>query len=207
MTKNKSFSGGISQRYALALFELSNESKKTDEYVSSLSSFLKLYNSNSNLKNYIKNPTNTYTNQKKVFENILNAMNMDRIIKNFFFILIMKKRIFFVGEIIEEFLRLVSSKKGEISANLISSKKVDDKTISEIEKEISESVKGTIKLNSKVDESLIGGIVLQIGSLMMLFFIETIFGCLLLDVFPFDQLAVEEGKKLTKIYLKKNESN
>ena len=47
----------------------------------------------------------------------------------------------------------------------------------------------------------------QIGSLMMLFFIETIFGCLLLDVFPFDQPAVEEGKKLTKIYLKKNESN
>ena len=50
---------------------------------------------------------------------------------------------------------------------LISSKKVDDKTISEIEKEISESVKGTIKLKSKVDESLIGGIVLQIGSLMI----------------------------------------
>ena len=79
----------------------------------------------------------------------------------------MKKRIFFVTEIIEEFLRFVSSKKGEISANLISSKKVDEKTISEIEKEISESVKGTIKLKSSVDESLIGGIVLQIGSLMI----------------------------------------
>ncbi len=167
MSKNSSFSGGISQRYALALFELSNEANKTDIYVSKLSLFMNFYNSDDNLKNYIKNPTNTYTNQKKVFENILNAMNMDRIIKNFFFILIMKKRIFFVGEIIEEFLRLVSSKKGEISANLISSKKVDDKTISEIEKEISESVKGTIKLNSKVDESLIGGIVLQIGSLMI----------------------------------------
>ena len=167
MTKNKSFSGGISQRYALALFELSNESKKTDEYVSSLSSFLKLYNSNSNLKNYTKNPTNTTQNQKDVFDKILNAMNADKIIKNFFSVLIIKKRIFFVAEIIEEFIRLVSSKKGEVSANLFSSKKVDDKTISEIEKEISENVKGTIKLKSKVDETLIGGIVLQIGSLMI----------------------------------------
>ena len=50
---------------------------------------------------------------------------------------------------------------------LFSSKKLDEKTISEIEKEISENVKGTIKLKSKVDETLIGGIVLQIGSLMI----------------------------------------
>ena len=167
MSKNRSFSGGITQRYALALFELSNEFNKTDEYVSRLSFFIKIYNSDENLKNYIKNPTNTQENQKQVFEKILNAMNMDKIIKNFFFILIMKKRIFFVGEIIEEFIRLVSSKKGEISANLFSSRKLDDRTISEIEKEISENIKGTIKLKSKVDESLIEGIVLQIGSLMI----------------------------------------
>ena len=167
MSKNRSFSGGISQRYALALLELSNETNKTEENVSTLSSFMKIYNSDDNLKNYIKNPTNTNQNQKEVFEKILNAMNADKIIKNFFFILIMKKRIFFVGEIIEEFIRLVSSKKGEISANLFSSRKLDDRTISEIEKEISENIKGTIKLKSKVDESLIEGIVLQIGSLMI----------------------------------------
>ncbi len=44
-----------------------------------------------------------------------------------------------------------------------------------------------------------------IGSLMMFFFIETIFGCLLLDVNPFDQPAVEDSKRLTRLYLKKNE--
>ncbi len=43
------------------------------------------------------------------------------------------------------------------------------------------------------------------GSLMMFFFLETIFSCFLLDLNPFDQPAVEEGKKLTKIFLKKDE--
>ena len=167
MSNNKSFSGGISQRYALALLELSSEANKTDEYVSILSNFLKIYSSDNNLKNYIKNPPNTNQSQKEVFEKILNVMNADKIIKNFFFILINKKRIFFVSEIIEEFLKLVSHKKGEISANLYSSKQIDNKTISEIEKEISENVKGTIKLKSEIDESLIGGVVLQIGSLMI----------------------------------------
>jgi len=167
LSNNKSFSGGISQRYALALLELSIEANKTDEYVSSLSNFLKIYYSDNNLKNYIKNPTNTNQSQKEVFEKILNAMNADKIIKNFFFILINKKRIFFVSEIIEEFLKLVSHKKGEISANLFSSRQIDDKTISEIEKEISENINGTLKLKSEIDESLIGGVVLQIGSLMI----------------------------------------
>ncbi len=143
MSNNKSFSGGITQRYALALLELSSEANKTDEYVSSLSNFLKIYYSDNNLKNYIKNPTNTNQSQKEVFEKILNVMNADKIIKNFFFILINKKRIFFVSEII------------------------DDKTISEIEKEISENINGTLKLKSEIDESLIGGVVLQIGSLMI----------------------------------------
>ena len=151
----------------MILLELSSEANKTDEYVSSLSNFLKIYYSDNNLKNYIKNPTNTNQSQKEVFEKILNVMNADKIIKNFFFILINKKRIFFVSEIIEEFLKLVSHKKGEISANLFSSRQIDDKTISEIEKESSENVKGTIKLKSQIDESLIGGVVLQIGSLMI----------------------------------------
>ena len=88
MTKNRSFSGGISERYALALLELSNEANKTDEYVSILSSFMTIYNSDHNLKNYIKNPTNTNHNQKEVFDKILNIMKADKIIKNFFFILI-----------------------------------------------------------------------------------------------------------------------
>ena len=44
-----------------------------------------------------------------------------------------------------------------------------------------------------------------IGNLMMFFFMETIFGCLLLNVNPFDQPAVEDGKKLTKEFLQKNE--
>ena len=151
----------------MALYELSKETNQTEEFASSMNSFMKVYNSNEDLKNFIKNPTYLVESQKKVFEKISSLMNFNKIIKNFFLILIIKKRIFFLDNIIEEFLKLISHKKGEISANLISSKKIDDKTILDIEKEISENIKGSIKLKSKVDESLIGGVVIQIGSLMI----------------------------------------
>jgi ATP synthase, F1 delta subunit len=94
-------------------------------------------------------------------------MNFNQIVKNFFFILIKKKRIFFLDTVVEEFLKLITQEKGEISGSLISSKEIDEKTIMDIEREISKSIKRSIKLKSKVDTSLIGGIVIQIGSLMI----------------------------------------
>ena len=167
MSKNKTFSSEISQRYALALYELSKENNQTDEFVANMTNFMKLFNSNKELKNFVKNPTYSVENQKIVFDKILSLMNFNKLVKNFFSVLIIKKRIFFLDQIIEEFLNLISIKRGEISGSLISSKEIDEKTILDIEKEISENIKRSIKLKSKIDKSLIGGVVVQIGSLMI----------------------------------------
>ena len=167
MSKNRTFSSEISQRYALALYDLSIENNQTEEFASNMITFMNAFNSNQNLKNFVKNPTYSTENQKIVFDKILNFMSFNKVVKNFFSILIIKKRIFFVDQIIEEFLKLISTKRGEIFGSLISPKAIDEKTISDIEREISENIKRSIKLKSKIDESLIGGIVIQIGSLMI----------------------------------------
>ena len=167
MSKNKTFSSEISQRYALALYELSKENDLTQEFESNILNFLKIYKSNQDLVNFIKNPTNTIESQKIVFEKILNNLKLNKLMKNFFLILIIKKRIFFIDKIFDEFLKLISTKRGEISANLISSKKIDKENLLNIEKEISTSLNRSIKMNYKLDENLIGGIIIQIGSLMI----------------------------------------
>ena len=167
MSKTRTFSSEISQRYALALYELSKEKNQTEEFASNMKTFIEIFNSNDDLKNFVKNPTYSVEKQKIVFEKILTLMNFNKMVKNFFSILIEKKRIFFLDIIVEEFLKLISLKRGEVSGNLISSKKIDAKTILDIEREISTNIKRSIKLKPKIDESLIGGIVIQIGSLMI----------------------------------------
>tara|TARA_Y100000996_G_scaffold390716_1_gene352159 strand:- start:23 stop:385 length:363 start_codon:yes stop_codon:yes gene_type:complete len=120
LSKNTTFSSEISQRYALALYELSKEKNSTEEFVSNLTNFKKIFNSNIDLKNFIKNPTYSTEKQKIVFEKILTLMNFNKIVRNFFSILIIKKRIFFLDKIVDEFLNLIPIKKGEVSGNLIS---------------------------------------------------------------------------------------
>tara|TARA_Y100001970_G_scaffold282110_1_gene394279 strand:- start:549 stop:1106 length:558 start_codon:yes stop_codon:yes gene_type:complete len=167
LSKNTTFSSEISQRYALALYELSKENNETEEFVLNVNSFKKIFSSNKEFRNFVKNPTYTAENQKIIFDKILNIMNLNKLVKNFFSLLIIKKRIYFLENIIDEFLKLISTKRGQISGSLISAKKIDDKTIKDIETAISANIKRTIKLESKIDESLIGGIVIQIGSLMI----------------------------------------
>ena len=109
MSKNKTFLSEISQRYALALYELSKEKNATEEFMSNMITFIKIFNSNQDLRSFVKNPTYSVENQKIVFEKILTLMNFNKIIKNFFSILIIKKRIFFLDKIIEEFLKLIKT--------------------------------------------------------------------------------------------------
>jgi len=95
LSKNRTFSSEISHRYALALYELSKEKNQTEEFVSNMTTFMKFFNSNEGLKNFVKNPTYSVESQKIVFEKILTLMNFNKMVKNFFSILIIKKRIFF----------------------------------------------------------------------------------------------------------------
>ena len=145
MSKNTTFSSEISQRYALALYELSKENNETEEFVLNVNSFKKIFSSNKEFRNFVKNPTYTAENQKIIFDKILNIMNLNKLVKNFFSLLIIKKRIYFLENIIDEFLKLISTKRGQISGSLISAKKIDDKTIKDIETAISANIKRTIK--------------------------------------------------------------
>ena len=162
-----SFSSEISQRYALALYDLSRENNQTDEFVINIKEFLKVFNSNESLRFFIKNPTYTVEDQKSVFDKILVKMSINKMVKNFFSLLIIKKRIFYVDQIAEKFLNIISIKKGEIPLNIVSAYKLEEKEILDLEKEISSNFKSKLKLNCKTDPSLIGGLVLQIGSLMI----------------------------------------
>ena len=162
-----SFSSEISQRYALALYDLSKENNQTEEFVNNIKEFMKAFNSNESLRLFVKNPTYSVEDQISVFDKILAQIKANKMVKNFFSLLIIKKRIFFVDQVAEKFLNLISIKKGELTLNIVSAKKLEDNEILDLEKEISSNLKNKVKLNCKTDPSLIGGLVVQIGSLMI----------------------------------------
>jgi len=167
LTSNKSFSTETSERYALALFELSKENSELPSVEKNVLDLLELYKSSKELENFIKNPTQLHATQIKVIYEISKVMKFSKTLKNFLSILVIKRRIFYVKEIFSKFLVLNSKKRGELSATLTSSKKLSSEEIRNLNNQLSNAIGSTVVFNYKVDEDLIGGFKVQIGSLMV----------------------------------------
>ena len=167
MSTNKSFSTETSERYSRALFEISKEADELIKNEADIKIFSSLYGGSYELKNFIENPTHTIENQNKILNLLSDKLELSKNLKNFFLLLIQKRRIFFVKKIVDSFLRLCSKKRGEIKASLISSKELSSVELDKIGQELSLSMGSIIKFDYKVDKDLIGGLKLQLGSFMI----------------------------------------
>ena len=167
MSETKTFSNETAERYALALFEISDESSELDAVELKVSQLLKIYYEHAEFRNFIKNPTNHLDIQIRVFDKISNIFTFSNNLKNFLKLIIEKRRIFFLDKILQKFLTLCSKKKGKIDALLTSSKKLSNEKIADISRQISNTIGSKVELTFKVNQDLIGGIKLQVGSLLI----------------------------------------
>ena len=167
MSSNKSFSSETTERYAKAIFELSSEKNELELVEKSLIELLNIYKSNSNLENFIKNPTHSFGNQLLIINKISALMNFTKTLKDFLSILVVKRRIFFLEKIIISFLKLVAIDKGHITAQLTSTKELSSAELGNLSNELSEAIGSNVSFDYKVDQSLIGGLKIQLGSLMV----------------------------------------
>ena len=167
MNAKKSFSTETSERYSRALFEVSQESSELDKAESDLKNFLSILASSSDIENFIKNPTQSPDQQIMLINILAEKLGFSKNLRNFFLLLIEKRRIFFIQKISESFLKLCLKKRGELKASLISSKDLSQIEIDKISKELSETTGSILKFDFKVDKELIGGLKLQLGSIMI----------------------------------------
>ena len=167
MSTNKSFSTETSERYSRALFEVAKEAGDLEKIESDIKVFKSLLENSPEIKNFFSNPTQSINNQNNVNNLLSKKLSFSENLKNFFSLLIEKRRIFFVSKILDSFLKLCSRKRGEVKASLISSKELSNSELESISKDLSSSMGSVIKFDYKIDKELIGGLKLQLGSFMI----------------------------------------
>ena len=167
MSKNKGFSITSADRYSLALYELASENNVLSQVEDQSLSILKLISSSRDFSNLIKDPTNSQDNLLKVINSFSNDNKLENLLKSFLSFLITKRRFFYVEQILKSFIETCSQKRGELKDELKYAKKLSEDEISKITDELTKNFSSKIRLNYKHDESLIGGLVLQVGSTMV----------------------------------------
>ena len=167
MSKNREFSSTSASRYSLALYELASEKNLLKEIEINSSTFLNLISINTEFDSIIKDPTLSRDILSNIINKISEISNLESLFKNFLNFLITKRRFFYVEKILKSFLEICSEKRGELKAEVKSAKELSNDEIEKITHELSSNFNSKIKLNYKYDQSLIGGLVVQVGSIMI----------------------------------------
>ena len=167
MSNNKEFSSTSANRYSLALYELANESNNLVQCEENSLAFLNLIYDNKDFNNFIKDPTISKNTLMNIINRISENSKLDILFKNFLGFLITKRRFFFVENILNKFNEICSEKRGELKAKIKSPKELSQIEIDSITEELSKNFKSKIKLTYKYDQSLIGGLIVQVGSTMI----------------------------------------
>jgi len=167
LSKSKGFSITSAERYSLALYELASENNVLAQVEGQSLSILNLISSSKDFSNLIKDPTSNQKDLLKVINNISDNNDFESILKKFLSFLVTKRRFFYVKQILKSFIETCSQKRGELKAELKSAKELSSAEISKIKDELTKNFSSKIKLNYKHDESLIGGLIVQVGSIMV----------------------------------------
>ena len=165
MTNNISFS--VKNSYSQALFELASEENSTIDIENQVFSILELINKSSDFNELIKDPTNKIDDQLKVIETISNQFKFSELLKKFLSFVVSKRRFFYIEKILKDFVSICSNSRGEIQAELFAAKSLNENEINKIKNELASNFGSNIKLNYKNDPSLIGGLIIKVGSTMI----------------------------------------
>ena len=167
MSETASISMGVASRYAKAIFDLVLESDEVSELANNVESLSEALGSSQELRDLIASPLYTRDDQKAAIVAIGIKMKLLANLTNTLALMASKRRLFVMDSFLRQLKFLVAEHKGEITADVVSAKSLTQGQSDKLAKAIKDRVGKEIKINASVDESIIGGIVIKVGSKMI----------------------------------------
>ena len=158
---------GVSGRYATALFELARDEKSVDAVKADLDKFAAMLAESDDLKRLVRSPVFGAEAQSKALAAVLDKAGISGISANFLQVLTANRRLFVVSDVIRAFNALVAKFKGEASADVTVAEALSDKNLDALKVALKSVTGKDVALNVKVDQSIIGGLVVKLGSRMV----------------------------------------
>ena len=158
---------GVSGRYATALFELARDAQSVDAVLADLDRFDALLAESDDLKRLVRSPVFSADTQMKALGAVLEKAEISGVSANFLKVLTVNRRLFAVTDVIRAFRALVANFKGEATADVTVAEALSDSNLDALKAALKSVTGKDVTLNVKVDPSIIGGLVVKLGSRMV----------------------------------------
>ncbi len=167
MAGQKPIVSGVAGRYATALFELALEQRSVDAVKADLDRFAAMVEENPELERLVKSPVFTAADQAKALAAVLSNAGIGGLAANFLLLVASNRRLFTIGQILKAFRLLVAQHKGEVTAEVTVAEKLDDKHLGALKSALKNVTGKDVDLDVKIDPSIIGGLIVKLGSRMV----------------------------------------
>ena len=167
MSDSASISSGIAARYATAVFELAKDEKALKALEGDVDALDAALSGSADLRDVITSPLYSREDQARAIAAIAAKMKLSTLVANTLALMASKRRLFVVPHMIASLRDMISAEKGEVTAEVTSAVKLSAAQAKELAATLKARVGKDVKLKTAVDETLIGGLVVKLGSTMI----------------------------------------
>jgi len=164
---NDKAAGGLAGRYANALFELAQEQNALDAVSADLGSLRKAMDASPDLTRLVKSPVFSAEDHARALKAILEKMGANALSSKFVLLLAQKRRLSALTGVMAAYETLVAKSRGETEAEVTSARALGDGEVAELKSVLKSRLGKEPRLHTKVDPSLLGGLVVKVGSRMI----------------------------------------
>jgi len=158
---------GVAGRYATALFDLALDEGKLEEVETQLDSFQEIIDSSDDLRRLVRSPAFSTDQQAKAVRVIADTAGTSGLTKNFLELLVEKRRLSAISDIVRAFHTLAARHRGEIEADVVTAVPLEDDQKSDLKQALRDFAGQDVSMNVRVDPSILGGLIVRIGSRMI----------------------------------------
>ena len=167
MSETASISTGIAQRYASAVYDLAKEGKAVKAIETDLDALMGALTDSEDFRNLIHSPIYSRDEQGAAIAAIAKKMKLSPTMSNTLALMASKRRLFVLPALVKTLRETIAAEKGEVTAEVTSAKALTKAQSDKLAKSLKATTGKTVTLQTTVDESLIGGLVVKVGSKMI----------------------------------------
>jgi F-type H+-transporting ATPase subunit delta len=154
-------------RYAAALFDLAKEERQLPRVEADLKSFQAMLDDSVDLRRLIRSPVLAAEDQSKALGAVLAKADVSPLTANFFKLITRNRRLFAVADMMRDFRALLVRERGEVSADVASAHPLAPEQLNALKDALRIQIGKDVRVNTRVDPTLLGGLVVKVGSKMI----------------------------------------
>ena len=158
---------GVAGRYAAALFELAEEQKTLDAIAEDAAWIRALLAESQDLRRLVASPVIGREEQGQAIAAVLEKAGVSELTRNFVGVVAKNRRLFALDDMCVAYHELLSSRRGELTAEVTSAQPLTDAQRDALEQQLRTAMGSKVSLDASVDQSLLGGMIVKVGSRMV----------------------------------------